>query len=310
MLTPSTTLSACSGDEVVVKCYEPETTANTRISLRWVITPQNKIFPTIELSLSDIDNQSQRLEAGLQFNFYAGLTSYTPLISTFMTVAYPALNGATVMCLTPSTMGILTIIVHEQTGNQFIYFTSSYIIWCLYTHWSEQPEICSLNITGGTFKAEHLTVIIEWEGNSDCLDFTVSLTPSSNGSSLDYSITTNLKNKSHTLNILYNTNYTVTVTISGGNNSSGMSRSFSFSKCSIKFNYHNNKTHFHAPSQSNVNHHPNEGILSLTDMILQCLRMPVSFTLARLVIAFLTGKILISQAHAPVKHCGRQIFHS
>ena len=126
MLTPSTTLSACSGDEVVVKCYEPETTANTRISLRWDITLRDTSFPVIELPLSDIDNQTQRLEAGLQF--YAKLTSYTPLISTVMTIAYPALDGATVMCLAPGTMGTITIMVHEQTGNQFIYFTSSYII--------------------------------------------------------------------------------------------------------------------------------------------------------------------------------------
>ena len=125
VLTPSITLSACPGDEVVVRCYKPETTANTRISLRWEITLQNRTFPTIELSLSDIDNQTQRLEAGLQF--YAELTSYTPLISTVMTTAYPVLNGATVMCSIPGTIGILTIMVHERIGNQFIYFTSSYI---------------------------------------------------------------------------------------------------------------------------------------------------------------------------------------
>ena len=92
-----------------------------RISLQWQITFQNRIFPSIELPLTDIVNQTQRLEAGLQF--YAKLTSYTPLISTVRTIAYPA-----VMCLIPGTMGTLTIMVHEQTSNQFIYFTSSYIL--------------------------------------------------------------------------------------------------------------------------------------------------------------------------------------
>ena len=123
MLTPSTTLSACPGDEAVVKCYEPEASANMRIVLRWEITLRDISFSTIELHLSDIDNQSQQLEAGLQF--YAELTSYSPLIAILTTTAYPALNGATVTCLIPGTMGTLTIIVHERTGNQFIYFTGS-----------------------------------------------------------------------------------------------------------------------------------------------------------------------------------------
>ena len=125
VLTPSTTLSACSGDEVVVKCYEPETTTNTRISLRWKITPQSRPFPTIELPLSDIVNQSHRQEAGLQF--YAELTSYSPLAAILNTTAHPILDGATVMCLIPGTMATLTIMVLERTGNQFIYFTTSYI---------------------------------------------------------------------------------------------------------------------------------------------------------------------------------------
>ena len=113
VLTPSTTLSACPGDEVVVKCYEPETTTNTRITLRWEITLQNKTFSEIELPLSNM-NVSQGQEAGLQF--YSELTSYTPLIIMFWTTAHPVLNGAIVKCNIAASMETLTIRVLE-TGN-------------------------------------------------------------------------------------------------------------------------------------------------------------------------------------------------
>ena len=99
-----------------------------------------------------------------------------------------------------------------------------------YVYWSDQPNIYWLNITGEEFEAENLTIIIEWESNSDCFNFTLSLTPSPNNSSSDYSITTD--NKSHIFNILYNINYTVTVIASNGNSSSNINKMFNFSKCS------------------------------------------------------------------------------
>ena len=96
----------------------------------------------------------------------------------------------------------------------------------------DQPEIRWLNITGGIFEAEHLTAIIEWESNSGCSDFTVSLI-SLNDTSINYNTTSTTKNTNHTFNILYNTNYTVSVS-SSGNNSSEISKTFNFGKCSIK----------------------------------------------------------------------------
>ena len=117
MLTPSTTLSACPGDEVVVKCYEPETTANMRIALRWEITLRNKTLPTLELPLSSFVNQSQRQEFGLQF--YAELTSYSPLTAIFNTTAHPILDGATVTCRSATSMDTIIIRV-TQIGNSKI----------------------------------------------------------------------------------------------------------------------------------------------------------------------------------------------
>ena len=116
-LTPSTILSACPGDEIVVKCNESETTANAKISLRWEITLMNKTISVIELALSDLMNHSQRQEAGLRF--YSEFTSYTPLIAMFWTTAHPVLNGATVICksaVSMEPMETLTIRILE-TGN-------------------------------------------------------------------------------------------------------------------------------------------------------------------------------------------------
>ena len=80
---------------------------------------------------------------------------------------------------------------------------------------------------GGIFEEDNLTVILEWESNSDCLDFTVSLT-SSTDASADQNITTKIKR--HIFSVLYNTNYTVTIISSIGSNSSEISKAFYFSK--------------------------------------------------------------------------------
>ena len=116
MLTLSTILSACSGDEVVISCYESETTADTRISLRSEITPINDSLSTIELSLSDIRNNTNQRDSGLQF--YAELTSYSPLSATLTTTAHSALDGATVrFSSSRSTSSNPLIIRVTQTGN-------------------------------------------------------------------------------------------------------------------------------------------------------------------------------------------------
>ena len=81
------------------------------------------------------------------------------------------------------------------------------------------------------FETDSLAVTIEWESDSGCSDFTISLVHS-NDPSLKYNITT--KSTYHTFYIFYNTNYTVTVSSSSGSNSSEISKSFNFGKCSTK----------------------------------------------------------------------------
>ena len=112
VLTPSTTLSACAGDEVVVLCHEEETTANMRISLRWTIIPNQ--LHEIELPLSDLMNTTSRHDAGLQF--YAELTSYNPLSAILIITAHPALDEATVTCAIPRSSDSIIIRV-TQIGN-------------------------------------------------------------------------------------------------------------------------------------------------------------------------------------------------
>ena len=85
-------------------------------------------------------------------------------------------------------------------------------------------------MTGGVFEADNLAAIVEWEGNSGCLNFIVSLTWS-NGTTSDYNNISTI-DTSYTFNILYNTNYTVTVR---RNNSTEISKAFNFSKHSIMF---------------------------------------------------------------------------
>jgi hypothetical protein len=114
VLTPSTVLSACPGDEVVINCYESET---TRISLRWEITPINTSISMIELSLSDLMNNTNRRENGLEF--YAELTSYSPLRAILTTTAHSALDGARVTCVAarPASSDSFIIRVTQILGN-------------------------------------------------------------------------------------------------------------------------------------------------------------------------------------------------
>ena len=114
-LTPNPILSACPGDELVVRCYEPYT-ANTRISLRWNIIPINKTISELELPLSSTINSTSRWEGELQF--YAELTSYSPLSAVLSITAHPALNGATVICRSETVMANDLEIKIIQIGNQ------------------------------------------------------------------------------------------------------------------------------------------------------------------------------------------------
>ena len=116
MLTPSSILSACPGDEVVINCYESETTADSRIALRWEITLINTLFPMIELPVSHSLINTNQQEGGLEF--YAELISYSPLRATLTTTAHSALDGATVTCTSAgSTSNNPLIIRVTQTGN-------------------------------------------------------------------------------------------------------------------------------------------------------------------------------------------------
>ena len=115
VLTPYPILSACPGDELVVRCYEPYT-ANTRISLRWNIIPINKMISGLELPLSSAINSTSRWEGELQF--YVEITSYSPLSAVLITTAHPALNGATVTCRSITAMSNDLEIRITQIGNQ------------------------------------------------------------------------------------------------------------------------------------------------------------------------------------------------
>ena len=117
MLTPGTILSACPGDKVVINCDISETTANTRITLRWQITPGpiNTSIPIIELSLSDLRNNTNLQVGGLEF--HAEWTSYSPLSATLTTTADLVLNGATVRCRSSSASSDPLVIRVTQIGN-------------------------------------------------------------------------------------------------------------------------------------------------------------------------------------------------
>ena len=93
-LTPSTILSACPDDEVVINCHESDTTME--ISLRWEITPTNNLFNMIELALTDMMNDTERQDFGLKF--HAEWISHTPLRAILTTTADQILDGATVTC--------------------------------------------------------------------------------------------------------------------------------------------------------------------------------------------------------------------
>ena len=116
MLTPSTLLSACPGDEVVINCDISENTANTKISLRWEIATMNNSLSVLELPLSDLNNSTDRREGGLEV--YAELTSYSPLRAVLTTTAHSALDGATVRCTAAGSSSSNPLIIRvTQIGN-------------------------------------------------------------------------------------------------------------------------------------------------------------------------------------------------
>jgi hypothetical protein len=117
VLISSTVLSACPGDEIMINCYESDTTVDTRVSLRWEITPINTSISMIELSLSDLMNNTNRRENGLEF--YAELTSYSPLRAILTTTAHSALDGARVTCVAarPASSDSFIIRVTQILGN-------------------------------------------------------------------------------------------------------------------------------------------------------------------------------------------------
>ena len=118
MLTPSTVLSACPDDIVVINCDVSETNDDTRITLRWQITPGpiNTLITMIELSLSDLKNNTNRQEGGLEF--HAELTSYSPLSATLTTTADLELDGATVTCLSAGSSSSDPLLIRvPQIGN-------------------------------------------------------------------------------------------------------------------------------------------------------------------------------------------------
>ena len=122
MLTPTNILSACPGDEILVKCNESDTAA--MINLRWILTLKNRQTPPVEMTLpsSGLNTSNETAaqlfvaEQQVELTFLSKLTSYSPLISTFMTTVHPILEGATVTCQSTLSMDILTIRVPE-TGN-------------------------------------------------------------------------------------------------------------------------------------------------------------------------------------------------
>ena len=118
MLTPNPILSACPGDELVVRCYEPDTTytANTRISLRWNIIPINKMISKVELPLSSTMNSTSGWVGELQLD--AKLTSCSPLSAVLITAAHPALDGAIVICRSTTAMSSDLEIRITQIGIQ------------------------------------------------------------------------------------------------------------------------------------------------------------------------------------------------
>ena len=118
-LTPSTVLSACPGDKVVINCHESDTTAIMEISLRWEITPMNNLFAVIELALTDMVNDTERQDLGLKF--HAEWISHTPRSAMLTITADLILDGATVTCASSGSAisDPLTVRV-TQIGNNII----------------------------------------------------------------------------------------------------------------------------------------------------------------------------------------------
>ena len=112
VLTPSS-ISACPGDEIIVKCSESETTISIT-DLRWTVTPQYRQFHRVDLHLTNNTNVNEQQVAGVKF--CSELSSFSPLMSTFVTTAHSLLNGATVTCTTAASADTLTIRVLE-TGS-------------------------------------------------------------------------------------------------------------------------------------------------------------------------------------------------
>ena len=113
VLTPSE-ISVCSGEDIVISCYESDTIAVALYGLQWEIIPANPTLQTFDVIVSIFLNKTERHEYGQIF--YSEITSYSPLVATFTTTAHPVFHGATVICASHTSMDTLTIGVLEA-GN-------------------------------------------------------------------------------------------------------------------------------------------------------------------------------------------------
>ena len=113
VLTPSE-ISVCSGEDIVISCHEADTLAITINALQWEVIPANLTLQTFNVLLSNFLNKTEQHEYGQIF--YSEITSYSPLVAIFMTTAHPVLHGATVICVSSTSMDTLTIGVLEA-GN-------------------------------------------------------------------------------------------------------------------------------------------------------------------------------------------------
>ena len=111
LLTPSTSLTVCPGEQIIVQCAS----SASAMFVEWGIRLAQENRGTIRLPLLGVSrNRSESDDDLTGLRFSAELTSLTPAHSTFTTTASMALDNAQVMCLVNEASSTDTLTIHIQ----------------------------------------------------------------------------------------------------------------------------------------------------------------------------------------------------
>ena len=137
-------ITACPNEEIVILCTVSEADRNYT---RWTVTLEDNNIPSLEFSLTALQNRHRRYVVETNTTILLEWTSFSPLSSTLMTNATTALDGTIVECaFTNSMMDSLTVSIIGTSLAKAMSFCTVIIVYVHYIMISyTHPALAQLN---------------------------------------------------------------------------------------------------------------------------------------------------------------------